>query len=108
MAAERCNVTQPTLTRDIARLEARLGGRLFERLPDGVRLTPLGETALGHARRILAAAGDAERAVDATRSGRSGAFRIASRWNHGSSARKKGHNIFTLVDDRNAAALGDR
>ncbi len=78
LAAQRCNVTQPTLTRDIARLEARLGGRLFERLPDGVRLTPLGETALGHARRILAEAGDAERALDAARSGRAGAFRITA------------------------------
>ena len=78
LAAERCNVTQPTLTRDIARLEARLGGRLFERLPDGVRLTPLGQTALGHARLILAAACDAKRAVDAARSGRAGAFRITA------------------------------
>ena len=37
-AAERSNVTQPTLTRDIARLEERFGGLLFERLPHGVRL----------------------------------------------------------------------
>ncbi len=41
-AAERSNITQPTLTRNIARLEHRLGSRLFERLPDGVRLTALG------------------------------------------------------------------
>ena len=43
-----------------------------------MRLTPLGETALGHARRILAEAGDAERALDAARSGRAGAFRITA------------------------------
>ena len=29
-AAERSNVTQPTLTRDIARLEQRFGGLLFD------------------------------------------------------------------------------
>ena len=29
-------------TRDIARLEHRFGGKLFERLPHGVRLTALG------------------------------------------------------------------
>ena len=52
-AAKRSNVTQPTLTRDIARLEQRFGGKLFERLPHGVRLTALGATAVERARRIL-------------------------------------------------------
>ena len=37
-------------TRTIARLEARFGARLFERLPTGVRLTALGETAVELAR----------------------------------------------------------
>ena len=36
-AAKRSNVTQPTLTRDIARLEQRFGGLLFDRTPHGVR-----------------------------------------------------------------------
>ncbi|MCY4139580.1 MAG: LysR family transcriptional regulator [Rhodobacteraceae bacterium] len=78
MAADRSNVTQPTLTRDIARLEARLGGRLFERLPDGVRLTALGATAVRHARRILRETEDAERAIGAARSGRTGVYRITA------------------------------
>ena len=78
LAAERCNVTQPALSRDIARIEARLGGRLFERLPDGVRLTALGVTALRHARRILGETEDAERAIAAARSGRTGVFRITA------------------------------
>ena len=78
LAADRCNVTQPTLTRDVARLEARLGGRLFERLPDGVRPTPLGERAVAHARRILGATDDAEQAIDAARSGRTGILRITA------------------------------
>lgn len=41
-AADRLSITQPVLTRVIARLEKEFGGRLFERLPTGVRLTPLG------------------------------------------------------------------
>ena len=77
-AAERSNVTQPTLTRDIARLEERFGGRLFERLPDGVRLTALGATAVERARRILAEVEAAERAIDAARSGRTGVFRVTA------------------------------
>lgn len=78
IAADHANVTQPTLTRDIARLEARFGGRLFERLPDGVRPTPLGRTAIEHARRILRATGDAGRDIDAARSGHGGVFRITA------------------------------
>ena len=77
-AAERSNVTQPTLTRDIARLEQRLGGRLFERLPHGVRPTALGATAVERARRILAEVEAAEQAIDATRSGRTGVFRVTA------------------------------
>ena len=77
-AAERSNVTQPTLTRDIARLEERLGGRLFERLPHGVRPTALGATAVERARRILREAEAAERAIDAARSGRTGVFRVTA------------------------------
>ena len=44
---------QPTLTRDIARLEHRFGGKLFERLPHGVRLTALSAAAAERARRVL-------------------------------------------------------
>ena len=70
-AAERSNVTQPTLTRDIARLEQRFGGRLFERLPHGVRPTALGATAVERARHILAE-------IEAARSGRTGVFRVTA------------------------------
>ena len=77
-AAERSNVTQPTLTRDIARLEERLGGRLFDRLPHGVRPTALGATAVERARRILREVEAAEHAIDAARSGRTGVFRVTA------------------------------
>ena len=45
-AAERLAMTQPALTRTVAKLEHRAGGALFERLPSGVRLTALGTIAL--------------------------------------------------------------
>ena len=51
-AAERCHVTQPTLSAGIARLEAEVGARLFER---GRRtaLTLAGQRFLPHARTML-------------------------------------------------------
>ena len=60
-AAERLAIAQPALTRTIARLEARFGARLFERLPTGVRLTALGETAVELARGLLREIDAAER-----------------------------------------------
>ena len=77
-AADRLAITQPALTRVIARLERQFGGRLFERLPHGVRLTALGATVNGLARRILREIEAAEEALDAARSGRTGSFRITA------------------------------
>ena len=54
MAAERCHVTQPTLSAGIARLEDEIGSRLFER---GRRtgLTAAGQKLLPHARAMVEA-----------------------------------------------------
>ena len=78
LAAERLTMTQPALTRIIARLERRFAGRLFERLPNGVRLTALGATVAERARRILREFEDAETEIDAARSGRAGIFRVTA------------------------------
>lgn len=51
-AAERCHVTQPTLSSGIARLEAEIGGRLFER-GRKVALSPAGRRFLPHARSLI-------------------------------------------------------
>lgn len=51
-AAARVNVTQPTLSVGIAKLEEQVGARLFERTTRRVSLTPAGSRFLGHARRI--------------------------------------------------------
>ena len=77
-AAERLAIAQPALTRTIARLEARFGARLFERLPTGVRLTPLGETAVELARGLLREIDAAAEKFDAMTRGRTGRYRITA------------------------------
>ena len=52
-AADRIAMTQPALSRAIARLETSFGGQLFERLPTGVRLTEFGAAVAEQARHIL-------------------------------------------------------
>lgn len=78
VAAERLNINQPALSRIVARLERRFGSPLFERLPGGMRLTALGATAAGRARRLLREYDDAERALDDARSGRTGRLRVTA------------------------------
>lgn len=49
-AADAVGTSQPTLSRALARCEAELGARLFERVPDGVRTTPAGVLVVDAAR----------------------------------------------------------
>ena len=77
-AAERLAITQPALSRLVARLEKRLGARLFERLPSGVQLTPLGAAAVELARGLLREIETAEEKIEAAVSGRAGRFRITA------------------------------
>jgi len=53
-AAARLNVTQPTLSTAIARLEEQLGARLFERDRKRIALTPAGQRFMGRAQAMLA------------------------------------------------------
>lgn len=55
-AAERCNVTQPTLSAGLKELETLLGDTLFERSPRGVQLTRTGIDLLLPARDLMARA----------------------------------------------------
>ncbi|MEM1145335.1 MAG: hydrogen peroxide-inducible genes activator [Pseudomonadota bacterium] len=57
-AAEDLNISQPTLTSQIARAEEALGVQLFERSRNGAQLTPTGREFEPHARRVLDAVDD--------------------------------------------------
>ena len=64
MAADELNVSQPSLSSQIAVLEREVGGRLLERLPRAIRLTPAGRAMIPHANAALA---EARRALSAAR-----------------------------------------
>ncbi|WP_211349114.1 LysR family transcriptional regulator [Nocardioides litoris] len=55
-AAEALHVAQPSLSRQVRRLEELVGARLLERTPHGSDLTPAGRVMLDRARVVLAAA----------------------------------------------------
>lgn len=52
-AAEALHLTQPSLSRQMHRLERQLGARLLDRTPRGSRLTEAGEVFLAQARSLL-------------------------------------------------------
>ena len=54
-AARSLGVNQSTVQRRLAELEARVGHRLFERLPSGYRLTDFGAAVLPHAQNVAVA-----------------------------------------------------
>jgi LysR family transcriptional regulator, hydrogen peroxide-inducible genes activator len=62
-AAERCHVSQPSLSQQVIKLERRLGRRLFDRLGRRVVLTDAGRLLLDRATAIVAAVEDAQRRV---------------------------------------------
>jgi DNA-binding transcriptional LysR family regulator len=70
-AAVALHLAQPSLSRQIRRLEEQLGARLLDRTPQGTRLTAAGAAFLPDARALLrAAARAAARTRTAARAGR--------------------------------------
>src|ERR1700683_5372935 len=66
-AAESCNVSQPTLSSQIKKLEGELGVTLLERTNKRVDITPVGSQILTHAQRALAEAAQMEAVARAAR-----------------------------------------
>ena len=72
-AAERLNLSQPSLSARIKQLEQQLGGkRLINRRARPVTLTPVGEALIGYAERALGILEAAEQAVEVASEGTSG------------------------------------
>jgi len=77
-AAEELFLAQPSLSRQIAALEADLGTRLFRRGPAGVTLTDAGEVLLPIARRMLGDARSAREQMDELAGLRRGRVRLGA------------------------------
>lgn len=75
-AASRMHISQPPLSRQIARLEASLQVRLLDRTQQSVTLTAAGHAFLPEARRLLAIASHAPEVARRAERGESGVFRI--------------------------------
>ena len=70
-AAAELRVAQPSLSRQIRRLEQQIGARLFDRTPQSTRLTEAGEVFLPRAKALLRSAAQATaQARDAAQPGR--------------------------------------
>jgi DNA-binding transcriptional LysR family regulator len=74
-AARRVHLSQPALSKSVAKLEDELGIRLFDR-GGTLTLTALGEQVLERVRRVVAASGDLERELLLLRGGEIGELRI--------------------------------
>jgi LysR family transcriptional regulator, hydrogen peroxide-inducible genes activator len=77
-AAERCFVSQPTLSGQIKKLEGELGVTIFERTNRAVRTTPIGEEILHYARAMLEQAQAIEQISAAHRDPLAGPLRVGA------------------------------
>ncbi len=75
-AARELHVSQPTVGRRLASLEACLGARLLDRTPDGYVLTPAGRDARDNAERLEAEAIALQRSVAGRDARQSGIVRV--------------------------------
>ncbi|WP_321332397.1 hydrogen peroxide-inducible genes activator [uncultured Bacteroides sp.] len=75
-AAEHCNVTQPTLSAMIQKLEEELGVKLFDRNVQPVCPTAVGEKVLAQARIVLAQASHVKEIINEEQQLLSGTFRL--------------------------------
>src|SRR5215470_6683828 len=76
-AAEKCNVSQPSLTRAIKQLEGELGGDLFRRERPQAQLTELGQRMLPLLKQCYDSALHARSLATAIKKGEVGALKLA-------------------------------
>jgi DNA-binding transcriptional LysR family regulator len=77
-AAELLHVSQPALSHQIKALERSVGGALLERMPRGVRLTPMGRAFRPHAELAVRSASQARRAARAAAGAEGGELHVAA------------------------------
>ncbi len=75
-AAQRCNVSQPTLSMQIRKLEEELGVALFERGAKGAVPTPAGTAVIAQARAVLAEVAKLREVAKATNEPLAGSLRL--------------------------------
>jgi LysR family hydrogen peroxide-inducible transcriptional activator len=75
-AAKACNVSQPTLSGQVSKLEAELDVQIFQRAGRKIQATEAGKVILANARRALAAADDIFAAAQAFRDPLNGKLRL--------------------------------
>lgn len=75
-AAEILHVSQPALSKQIRRLEDRMGGQLLTRRSRGLHLTPAGQVLAQHARHIIEDSVSAERITRLALKGEAGTLRV--------------------------------
>ena len=75
-AADACNVTQPTLSAMIGKLEEEIGAKLFDRNRQPICPTPVGERVISQAREVLAQADAIKDIVLEEKQSLGGIFRI--------------------------------
>lgn len=75
-AAERCHVSQPTLSMQIKKLEDELGVQLFERTNKSVMVTPVGNALVQQARQVLGEINTLKQIANNAKDPFSGEFRL--------------------------------
>ena len=75
-AAERCFVTQPTITTQVKKLEAEIGANIFDRSTTPLKPTAIGEVIIQKARSIVQEVQQLKEMVNTERESIQGTFRI--------------------------------
>lgn len=75
-AAEQCNVTQPTLSAMIQKLEEELNVKIFDRTRQPISPTPVGEHIIRQAREVLFQSGRMKEIIEEARHSLTGVFRV--------------------------------